>query len=76
MLRRYGITSTAGCNCDQRALLMDVQGPEWCLQNIDTIIGWMKEEAEKRGMVFVECAAKFVVLMAIRNAKYKLRVMR
>ena len=43
--------------------------PGWCEANIDTIVGWLREQAEARGLPFLEIAAKMLVRRAIRNAR-------
>lgn len=73
LLRKVRIYATAECPCDMRALLMDEEGPDWCCRNIDAIVGWMREEAENRGLPFIGLLAKLLVLRAIRNARRKLR---
>lgn len=47
---------------------MDQQGPKWCRENIDTIIGWLKEEANKRKLPFVNRLGKYLVNKAIKNS--------
>jgi len=71
ILESYGFKITANCKCKQRALLMNNNGVEWCENNIDTIIGWLKEEADKRnlGFIFSELIAKRIIKRAIRAAK-------
>lgn len=71
LLSRVGITSTPNCKCNKRAELMDSMGPEWCRANEDVIVGWLKEEAEKRKLPFVPLAAKLLVRRAISNAEKK-----
>jgi len=48
---------------------MDERGIEWCEQNIDEIVGWLREEAHKRGLPFVDMAGRMLVRRAIRNAR-------
>ena len=48
---------------------MDNNGIEWCENNIDTIIGWLKEEATKRKLPFIDMAGRMLVKKAISNAK-------
>lgn len=67
LLARIGITATSGCKCKVRAAMMDANGAEWCRANTDTIIGWLREEAERRGMLFVETAARLLLWVAIRR---------
>lgn len=64
---------TKDCNCAARAAEMDRNGPDWCEANIDTIIGWMREEAEKRELPFVRAGAALLVKWAIRRARRKAR---
>jgi hypothetical protein len=48
---------------------MDQQGIEWCENNVDIIIGWLKEEANNRKLPFINAAGKLLVKRAISNAK-------
>jgi predicted Zn-dependent protease len=73
LLGKIGIKASANCSCNQRAALMDTNGIEWCENNIDTIVGWLKEEATKRKLPFVEYAAKLLINRAISNAKKTLQ---
>ena len=75
LLGSLGMRSTSGCPCDQRALLMDEQGPGWCRENLEVIVEWMREEANNRGLPFVSMLAKLLILRAIRDAERKLRIM-
>lgn len=69
LLSNVGIEYTPDCKCASRAVEMDRNGEAWCRANIDTITGWMREEAENRGLPFVEFAAKQLVRLAIRLAE-------
>lgn len=69
LLGKIGIKASPSCSCNSRANLMDKNGIEWCENNIDTIIGWLKEEATKRKLPFVDFAARLLVKRAIKNAK-------
>jgi hypothetical protein len=49
---------------------MDRNGCDWCARNIDTIVGWLREEASRRGArVFFEPAARMLVRRAIAKAR-------
>jgi hypothetical protein len=48
---------------------MDDLGTNWCEKNIDTIVGWLKEEATKRGLPFIEIIARIIIKLAIKRAK-------
>lgn len=69
MLKKIGIKTTPNCSCLQRAIEMNKKGPEWCEQNLDTILGWLKEESAKRKLPFIELAAKLLVQRAIKQSK-------
>jgi hypothetical protein len=71
LLRTIGITATPSCPCNQRAKLMDARGSDWCEQNIDTISGWLEEEAKRRKLPYVHAAGKMLIRLAIRRAKKK-----
>ena len=69
LLARVGITSTPDCSCNARAAEMDRQGIEWCENNLDTIVGWLREQAEARGLPFLDMAGRLLVRRAIANAR-------
>lgn len=69
LLKMIGITAKPGCQCNQRAKVMDERGCDWCEENIETICEWIKEESSKRGMLFVKSAVKLMVRHAIRRAR-------
>lgn len=63
------ITATPNCSCNARAAEMDARGCDWCEENIDTVVGWLREEATKRGLPFLDSAGRLLVRRAIRNAR-------
>ena len=69
LLSKIGIKATPNCSCNKRAALMDTNGIEWCENNIDTIVGWLKEEANKRNLPFIDVAGRILVKRAISNAR-------
>lgn len=70
LMRRHGINpDEAGCQCNAHAAKMDRLGNDWCEANIETIVGWMREEAERRGLPFVEFYARWLVKRSIKNAR-------
>jgi hypothetical protein len=69
LLAKVGITATPDCACNARAAEMDRQGVEWCEANIDTIVGWLREQAEARGLPFLDMAGRMLVRRAISNAR-------
>lgn len=69
LLSYIGITSAPNCSCKRHAIEMNERGPDWCEQNIDTILGWLKEESKKRSLPFVESVARLIVLRAIKLSR-------
>jgi len=67
LLRRFWIPKCR--RCLQRALEMDRRGPDWCEQNLETILGWLREGAEKRKLPFSQTIARLMVRRAIANAR-------
>jgi hypothetical protein len=74
MLSKIGINSTPNCSCRRRAMEMNNRGPEWCSENIDTIVGWLREESEKRKLPFVDFAGKLLIQRAIKVSKKNLKI--
>lgn len=71
LLKLIGITATPNCSCNQKAVMMNNWGADVCEQKIDTIVDWLKEEADKRKLPFIQTIAKMIVNKAIKNARKK-----
>ena len=69
LLATVGIVATPDCSCNQRAAEMDRRGCDWCEENLDVIVGWLREEAHKRKLPFVDFAGRLLVRRAISNAR-------
>ncbi|MBL6910385.1 MAG: hypothetical protein ISR34_08185 [Pirellulales bacterium] len=71
LLKIFGLPDRPGCKCNKRAKTMDSWGPDKCSEpeRLTEIIGWLKEEATKQKVPFVEWAARVIVKRAIRNAR-------
>jgi hypothetical protein len=69
LLKLVGITASPTCSCNARARTMDRNGCDWCEANIDTIVGWLRQEATKRKLPFIDYAGRLIVRRAIRNAR-------
>ena len=69
LLGRIGIKAEPGCKCTARAEEMDRRGCDWCAANVPLIVGWLREEATKRGLPFVDVAGRVLVRRAISNAR-------
>ena len=72
LLGRFGIHAEPGCACMARASLMDTnesRQPGWCEAHVDSIVGWLREEATKRGLPFLDAAGRVLVRRAISNAR-------
>jgi|694.fasta_scaffold27093_5 hypothetical protein len=74
ILRRYlGIVATPDCRCNERAANMDRNGCRWVRDNIEEIVGWMREEAAARNLPFVNAVGRQLVLLALSRAESRRR---
>lgn len=69
MISTLGIKSTSNCACRRHAIEMNEKGNEWCEQNMDTILSWLKEESKKRNLPYVDTVARMMVNKAISKSK-------
>lgn len=69
MISSIGIKSSPTCSCRRHAIEMNTNGPDWCEANMDTILGWLKEESGKRKLPFVETVARLLVQRAIKTSR-------
>jgi hypothetical protein len=69
ILAFWGIVATPSCACHARADEMDARGPDWCEANQPTILGWLREESQRRRLPFAEVIARRWVRQAIKRAR-------
>lgn len=72
LLKKVGITATPNCSCNARARRMDeeeARHPGWCEEHLEEIVGWLREEATKRKLPFIDAAGRMLVRRAIKNAQ-------
>jgi len=69
LISKFGFKPRAGCKCNQHIMDMNRRGVEWCEQNVDTIVGWLRDEAERSNIPFTKIGARILVKKAIRNVK-------
>lgn len=69
MIKSLGIHITSNCSCKQHAIEMNEKGNDWCEQNIDTIVGWLKAEAKKKGLPFFDTLGRLMVGRAIKKSR-------
>ena len=72
LLAKVGITATENCSCNSRARRMDeneAREPGWCEAHLDEIVGWLREEATKRKLPFLDAAGRLLIRRAIANAR-------
>ena len=72
LLKRIGIVASPTCSCNARAKRMDVEEarePGWCEAHLDEIVGWLRDEATKRKLPFLDAAGRVLVRRAISNAR-------
>lgn len=72
MLAVLGIKPTRSCDCDRHAMEMNERGADWCEENIETIVGWLREAAAKLGLPFSAMLARSIVRKAIKRRRKKL----
>jgi hypothetical protein len=70
----FYIKTTPNCRCNARAKQMDVWGIEGCEERVELIVGWLKEEADRRKLPFIEAAGRLLVRRSIAAAKKKANV--
>ena len=65
----FRIVSKPNCSCNAKARAMDAKGCDWCETNLDEIVAWLREEATKRKLPFLDVAGRMLVRRAICNAR-------
>ena len=75
LLRWIPFLHVTACNCEQRARLMDLEGPDWCESNADLIVGWLREGANHYCLPFSERVARLLLRRAIHRTRWKLSIL-
>jgi hypothetical protein len=69
MIKSLGFTMSDSCSCKRHALEMNNKGNDWCFENIDTIVGWLREETHRRNLPFIDTLGKLLVNRAIKKSR-------
>ena len=71
LLKRFGIEPTPTCQCRAKAAQMDAWGPDECErpERIEEVVAVMREEANARGLPFLDAVGRLLVRRAIKNAR-------
>lgn len=69
MIKSVGIQMTDSCSCKRHALEMNEHGNDWCEANIDTIVGWLRDEAKRRGLPFMDALGKLLIGRSIKKSR-------
>jgi hypothetical protein len=69
MIKSLGFTMSDNCSCKRHALEMNDKGNDWCAENIDTIVGWLREETHRRNLPFIDALGKMMVNRAIKKSR-------
>ena len=69
MLSKIGIQPSPGCQCNKRAALMDKRGADWCEEHLEEIVAWLREEAQRAHLPFVDLAGRILIRRAIKLAR-------
>lgn len=69
MIKSLGIVMSDSCSCRRHAIEMNTKGNDWCSANVDTVVGWLREEATRRGLPFVDMVGRLMVTRAIKKSR-------
>lgn len=69
MIKSVGIVMSDNCSCRRHAIEMNSRGNDWCEQNVDTVVGWLRDEAKRRGLPFVDMLGKVMINRAIKKSR-------
>lgn len=70
LLEKLGIYYDQLTKFRSKINLMDSNGIEWCENNKETILAWLKQEAETRNIHYHSKLARALLRLAIKQSKY------
>lgn len=65
----FGIQFRSGCKCKARIIVMNQWGCDGCIERIDEICGWLREEATTRRLPYADFAGRMLVKAAVFMAR-------
>lgn len=65
----FWLSESNGCGCSSHAQKMDLWGCDECERREGEIVGWLRQEAARRGLPFFDAAGKMLVRIAIARAR-------
>ena len=65
----FRIVAKPSCSCNARARTMDERGCDWVEANESTVVGWLREEASKRKLPFLDVVGTLLVRRAVSLAR-------
>jgi hypothetical protein len=68
-IKSLGFTMSDTCQCKRHALEMNDRGNDWCEENIETIVGWLREETHRRNLPFIDSIGRLMVSNAIAKSR-------
>lgn len=75
ILEARGFKILSNCKCRERVDEMNRRGVEWCRQNREKIMGWLREECERRGIPFWKWPARACLELALARSPSPPRVL-
>lgn len=57
------------CDCESRASVMNVWGPDKCEEEIETILDWCEEAAKEQGLLFIRWGVRIMLRSAIEEVR-------
>ena len=64
-----GIKEEPGCSCASRKAQLNSWSADTCEAHLNEIVSWLREEAAKRRLPFVDAVGRLLVKRAIRAAR-------
>ena len=68
-LKNQGVVISDNCSCKKNILEMNEKGNDWCVENIEKIVAWLKVEANNTKILFIDSVAKLLIMRAIKKSK-------
>ena len=68
LLKKLRVTPAPNCKCNQHIREMNARGVQWCNDNLNTIVDWLREEADKARLPFNETLSRILIRRAIKQA--------
>lgn len=69
LLHLIKIKPKGTCKCEEHSMRMNLNGSDWCRENRETILGWLRHAASQRSLPFPKMIVNQIITKSIKRSE-------